>query len=73
MLRTLWQAEAYAQIMREADRERRRAAVQARHNGATYTQIGEALGISRQAAQKLVDGQTPTIEGSGFLTDCKAG
>lgn len=57
--RTLWQLQAYAMIERSAHRARRRAALQARRHGATYAQIGAALGISRQAARKLVDRATP--------------
>ncbi|MGC3955665.1 MAG: hypothetical protein QM804_15690 [Propionicimonas sp.] len=70
--RNLWQAEAYAAIYLEADRARRHAAKQARRHGATWQQIGDALGISRQAAAKLIASAGSTTV-DGFMVDHKAG
>ena len=70
--RSLWQAEAYAHIAIQADRARRAAALQARRHGATFEEIGRALGITRQAASKLLTTATSSTAGDGFMIDHKA-
>lgn len=48
----LWMLKKYAEEAQEVERLTAKWAATAREAGASWTQIGDALGVSRQAAQQ---------------------